>query len=473
MSNALKHLPPVHELLKHQQISEYIIKDEIPAALIKEWIQEAVDEVRSAIQKEDRTWDQASREKISTWILDQVERRVNSGSIYSLKPVLNGTGTVLHTNLGRARLSDRALAHVHNTSKQYSTLEYNLEEGGRGSRLSLIESLLVKATGAEAAMAVNNNAAAVYMILRALTQDREVIVSRGELIEIGGSFRVSSIMEESGAKLVEVGTTNKTHLHDYESGLSENTAMMMKVHTSNFATVGFTQDVGIRELRSFRDEICPDVLVYEDLGSGSLFPYSQAGVGSEPVVRESLNDGADIVSFSGDKLLGGPQAGIICGKKDLIDKLKKHSLARVLRLDKLTLSALEATLFDYVYDPDSRNRIPALRDILKKETVIKDSVLNITEKLQTKETLTVKPAPSVSKVGGGTMPLEELPTWGLLVQKDGMSVNEVERYFRRTTPPLIVRVMEEGIFIDFRTISEDEEETVIELLNRLDTEQIF
>lgn len=470
MSNALKHLPSVRELLEKDELRNYSTNKNIPSALLKEWIQEAIDEVRSAILKGDKMWEHPSREKISLWILKQVDERVHSGSVYSLKPVLNGTGTVLHTNLGRARLSDRALAHVHNTSKQYSTLEYNLDEGKRGSRLSLIESLLIKATGAEAAIAVNNNAAAVYMILRALAQDKEVIVSRGELIEIGGSFRVSSIMEESGAHLVEVGTTNKTHIHDYEQGLTENTGMMMKVHTSNFAIVGFTKDVNSQELRSFRDETCPDVLLYEDLGSGSLFPYSEAGIGSEPVVRESLNRGADIVSFSGDKLLGGPQAGIICGKKELIDKLKKHSLARVLRLDKLTLSALEATLFDYVYDPDSRDRIPALRDILKREEAIKERVDHSADQLQNSDSLTVTVAPSVSKVGGGTMPVEELPTWGLMVKKQGVSVNGVERSLRNMVPPLIVRVMDDGVFIDFRTISEDEESKVIEHLSHLSNE---
>lgn len=470
MSQLLKHLPPVHELLTNPAIREAVEARQVPDGLLKEWLQNELSALREDVINNSEQFQEASRALFTSHIEAQIMERLKTGSFYSLRPVLNGTGTVLHTNLGRARLSERALKHVHDTSKHYSTLEYDLGAGGRGSRLSLVEGLLKQATGAEAAMAVNNNAAAVYMILRALANDHEVIVSRGELIEIGGSFRVSSIMEESGARLVEVGTTNKTHLPDYEDAITEQTAMIMKVHTSNFATVGFTADVGISDLTGMVKAKEQEVILYEDLGSGSLFPYSDEGIGDEPVVKQALAKGADIVSFSGDKLLGGPQAGIICGSKKLIDRLKKHSLARVLRLDKMTLAALEATLFDYVYDNQSRDLIPALRDIRKKEEEIKENAKSFMGTHNSYESLFIRLHPSVSKIGGGTMPLEERSTWGILVSKQGASPNQIEAFLRKQDPPLIARVMAEGVYIDFRTISSEEEKSVADHLKALDCE---
>lgn len=470
MTNQLRHLPPVHELITNPHIQRAAEAYRVPDGLLKEWLQDALNILRQQVINNNAEYQDASRTLFTSYIEEAVLRKMKEGSFYSLKPVLNGTGTVLHTNLGRARLSDRALQHVHRTSKHYSTLEYDLEAGGRGSRLSLIEGLLKKATGAEAAIAVNNNAAAVYMILRALANDQEVIVSRGELIEIGGSFRVSSIMEESGAKLVEVGTTNKTHVPDYEGAITEETAMIMKVHTSNFATVGFTADVSISDLRGMMNSKEQKIILYEDLGSGSLFPYSDEGIGDEPVVKQALANGADLVSFSGDKLLGGPQAGIICGSKELIDRLKKHSLARVLRLDKMTLAALEATLFDYIYDKQSRDLIPALRDIRKNEDEIQECVIAFVDTYNSYESLFIQVHPSVSKIGGGTMPLEERSTWGILVSKQGVSPNQTESFFRKQDPALIARVMQEGVFIDFRTISSEEEKIVADHLKALDAE---
>ena len=255
------------------------------------------------------------------------------------------------------------------TAQNYSNLEYKLQEGERGSRHSHVEALVKEITGAEAAMVVNNNAAAVYLVLRALAENKEVIVSRGQLVEIGGSFRISSIMEESGAKLVEIGTTNKTHLYDYENALHPETAIIMKVHTSNFKVIGFTKSVETEALIGLTQS-SENVIFYEDLGSGALFDFRKHGIGDEPVVREVIEMGADIVTFSGDKLLGGPQAGIIAGKKKIIDWLKKHQLARVVRVDKMTLAALEGTLIDYARGENSIQNIPTIRDLLVSIDVI-------------------------------------------------------------------------------------------------------
>ena len=352
----------------------------------------------------------------------------------------------------------------------YSNLEYNLERGVRGSRHSHVEELVKRLTGAEAAMVVNNNAAAVYIILRALASNKEVIVSRGQLVEIGGSFRISSIMEESGATLVEVGTTNKTHLYDYERALSEDTRMILKVHTSNFKVVGFTESVETEELAQLAS-LHEQVILYEDLGSGVLYDYRKHGIGNEPVVNEVLKMGADIVSFSGDKLLGGPQAGIIAGKKHLIEKLKKHQLARVLRVDKMTLAALEATLMQYSKGKDELMKIPVVADLLATADEIKQRTTRFLEELKKMTgSYEISIKPDISQVGGGTMPDVELPTYVASLQHKQLSASTVEHLLRtKHSPSIVVRIQKDVIQIDLRTVSKEEEEILLQALTSIES----
>jgi len=425
-------------------------------------VKKVVDQVRGQLLQNCWEGELPGSDKFIKSIFELTEKEIEKTFVYTLNKVINATGTILHTNLGRARLSKTAMSHVIETAQSYSNLEYVLEAGERGSRHDHVEALVKRLTGAESAMVVNNNAAAVFLILRALASEKEVIVSRGQLVEIGGSFRISSIMEESGAKLVEVGTTNKTHGYDYKGAIGPETAMLMKVHTSNFKVIGFTKSVDTEELVDMAREQ-EHVIVYEDLGSGALYDYGQHGIGDEPVVREVLKLGVDIVSFSGDKLLGGPQAGIIAGRKYLIDKLKKHQLARVLRVDKMTLAALEGTLLDYVRGEKAIQNIPVVRDLLATKSEIKERTFHFMEELSRRTTaFTLTAKESFSQVGGGTMPEVQLPTYVVAVKSEGISAEILARKLRtESEPPVIVRIQKDEILIDLRSVAREEEEDVI------------
>ncbi|MBR3261056.1 MAG: L-seryl-tRNA(Sec) selenium transferase, partial [Firmicutes bacterium] len=349
----LRLLPKIDDLLMDGWISSLIGR--VPREIVVDAVRDEVETLRSGIL--DGSITEASQMGLEN-ISDRITEKVNKLEIKSLRPVINATGVVLHTNLGRANLSEKALAQVISVANNYSTLEYDPEKGARGSRHSHVEDIIKKITGAEAAMAVNNNAAATMLVMAAIGRGREMIVSRGELVEIGGSFRIPDIMKESGAVLVEVGTTNKTRIGDYESQINENTAALLKVHTSNYRVIGFTEDASLRELRELGDKYGLPVIY--DMGSGLMTDLSEWGI-HEPVVKEGLKDGADVILFSGDKLLGGPQAGIIAGKKEYIDKMKSHPLARVVRVDKMTIAALEATLSEYADRERALKEIPVLR----------------------------------------------------------------------------------------------------------------
>src|SRR5690625_4785539 len=373
--------------------------------------------------------------------------------INSLQNVINATGVVLHTNLGRAPLARSAAEQIYNVATAYSTLEYDIKTGTRGSRHDIVERYITALTGAEAALVVNNNAAAVYFVLKAFAKGKEVIVSRGELVEIGGSFRISSIMEESGATLVEIGTTNKTHLADYEQALTEETALILKVHKSNFALIGFTEEVDTTDLRQLATK--RNVPIYEDLGSGTLFDFKSKQIGSEPTVQEKVRAGIDIISFSGDKLLGGPQAGIIVGKKQYIDQLKKHQLMRVLRVDKFTLASLEATL--KLYMNERIEEIPTIRAILADEETIYEKAYSFMEMLRKFDIpFQMEIVKGTSMVGGGTMPDVTLPTYVVKVFHETLSSETVARKLRDYSPPIVVRVKGDAVLLDFRTVSEEE-----------------
>ncbi|MDM5338234.1 L-seryl-tRNA(Sec) selenium transferase [Fictibacillus enclensis] len=450
----LRLLPSVHAVL--QQNDWEGGEKGIPASVIKKWVQEELDVLRLSLMNGSykEGWE---RKRFLAAVSAGVRKKMEINGAYTLKKVVNATGVVLHTNLGRARLSSAAVAHVLEAASSYTNLEYSLEQGTRGSRHDIIENQICDITGCEAAMVVNNNAAAVYMVLSALAKQKEVIVSRGELVEIGGSFRISSIMEESGAILKEVGTTNRTHLHDYASAIDEETAILMKVHTSNFKITGFTKTVFSQELLALKEQH-PELIVYEDLGSGSLFPFARYGIGEEPEIKRSIAAGLDLISFSGDKLIGGPQAGIIAGKSKWINQLKKHQLARVLRVDKLTLAALEATLLSY-HQEEAAREIPVIRDIIRAEEEIRVQAERIKEKLESVCECHIRKGHSM--VGGGTMPDVVLPTYIIEVTHPAFSAPELSRRLREQSVPVIVTVKNDCCHIDPRTVDEADEAALL------------
>lgn len=467
MKQFLRQLPAVHELQKDKRFLDLIEKHETDTEHFTLIIKEVLNDIRKDIVN--GKWN--GPEPGTSLFIDKFFELLDSAAAerfaFTLKRVINATGTILHTNLGRARLSENAIRHVMDTARNYSNLEYKLNEGERGSRHSHVETLVKEVTGAEAAMVVNNNAAAVYLIMSALARTKEVIVSRGQLVEIGGSFRISSIMEESGAHLVEVGTTNKTHLYDYENAINDNTGMIMKVHTSNFKIYGFSKTVETEELAQLSSKH-DHVVFYEDLGSGVLYDFSRHGIGDEPVVGDVLKMGADIVSFSGDKLLGGPQAGIIAGKKSLIDQLKKHQLARVVRVDKMTLAALEGTLMDYLKGEQGFLNIPTLRDLLVPLDELKDrSDRFIREINALNNGIIAVMAEGTSQVGGGTMPDVQLPTLLVTIRHPDISAEHIARKLRTEhSPAIVVRIQKEEVHIDLRTVTAEEESI---LLNAIKT----
>ncbi|HHY73348.1 MAG TPA: L-seryl-tRNA(Sec) selenium transferase [Bacillus bacterium] len=472
MKQFLRYLPPVHELQKSGAYEQLLQKYGISSSRLTNILQEQLNEIRQQFlhnkwQGEATQQDYTNKEYWTEQIFEKVEQAAEQFSQYYLKTVINATGTVLHTNLGRARLGEKQIEHVVQVAANYSNLEYKIAEGKRGSRHDIVEGLIQQVTGAEAAMVVNNNAAAVYLILRALAKDKEVIVSRGQLVEIGGSFRISAIMEESGAKLVEVGTTNKTHLHDYEKAITDETAMIMKVHTSNFKILGFTESVESKtlvEVKRKHDKI----IFYEDLGSGVLYDFKKHGIGEEPVVKDVIELGVDLVSFSGDKLLGGPQAGIIAGKRELIQKLKKHQLARVLRVDKMTFAALEATLKAYVMGENTLRDIPTLRDLLQTEVEIEARALKFEQlllKVCSEFRCTLEK--DFSQVGGGTMPDEKIPTVVAAIAHPTLTSEELAVQLRLFSPSIVARQKEEKVYLDFRTITDDEWPYIIEALQSI------
>lgn len=469
MKEFVRYIPPIHELQKDARFSTltqtYGIDTNEMSSILKNVVSTIREQLLSACWEGELPGSQPFIDEL----FQKIEYELKHVYQYTIKRVINATGTILHTNLGRARLSHNAMDHVIQAAQNYSNLEYKLAEGERGSRHAHVEELIKRLTGAEAAMVVNNNAAAVFLILRALAFQKEVIVSRGQLVEIGGSFRISSIMEESGAKLVEVGTTNKTHLYDFEKAISEDTAMIMKVHTSNFKVIGFTKSVETSDLVDLANRHT-SVIFYEDLGSGALYDYSQHGIGEEPVVSDILNQGVDIVSFSGDKLLGGPQAGVIAGKKILIDQLKKHQLARVLRVDKMTLAALEGTLLDYSKGTTATQTIPVVRDLLATKKMLQIRTNQFIDRLtQQSSGYTVTSKESTSQVGGGTMPDVELPTVVVHIKSESMSV-ETLAYRLRTenTPPIVARIQKEELLLDLRTVTVEEADMIIDALVSLD-----
>lgn len=453
----LRELPAVHHFTHDEQLLEWVRQNDFSEGLLNHVVKETINTVRQQIIK-------GQIEQISfSLVLEKIKNTLMKTRQGNLRPVINGTGVILHTNLGRAVLSEAAIKQMTEVAMGYSNLEYRIEEGKRGSRHDHMEDLIRRLTGAESAMVVNNNAAAVYLILREVAKDKEVIVSRGQLVEIGGSFRVSEIMRESGALLREVGTTNKTHLRDYEQAIHENTALLLKVHTSNFAISGFTQTVSVEELSALGQK--HGIPIYEDLGSGVLYDLRKHGIGEEPIISDSIRQGADLVSFSGDKLLGGPQVGVIAGKKKWIDRLKKNQLARVLRVDKVTLAALEATLRQYLDPQKAIHTIPTLRDMLMPLDKLREKAETFRHHLSD---FHIEIKEEQTEVGGGSLPGVLLDTIAASISHPAYSAHIIERKLREGTPAIIGRVTKDQYLLDFRTIHEREIPELVEAVrNRL------
>jgi seryl-tRNA(sec) selenium transferase len=441
-----RNIPKVDTLLENESIQRMI---EIAGRnLVMDVIREEIEKLREFIA---RSEDEEEITKRTNHLIEAVGETLDYMHTPNMKMVVNGTGTILHTNLGRAPISQEHMDKVYATATWYSNLEYDIEQGKRGERYSHFEKILCRITGAEAAMAVNNNAAAVMLILNAMAKNGEVIVSRGELVEIGGKFRIPDVMEQSGATLVEVGTTNKTHYADYEDAISEDTKAILKVHTSNYRIVGFTNTVSMEELTPLREKY--KVPLIEDLGSGMLIDLSKYGLTYEPTVQDALKNGADIVCFSGDKLLGGPQAGIIVGKRKYIEQMKKNQLTRALRIDKFTAAALEAVLLEYLSEEKAIQNIPTLRMITKSVETIEKEAEEIREILiAAKLPLEISIETCESQIGGGSMPLERLESRGLILKPTNMSVSKLENRMRRMPLPLITRIVNDTILIDVRTV---------------------
>ncbi len=400
-------------------------------------------------------------------LLAHIEMTVAAMHTPNMCMVINGTGTILHTNLGRAPIGHEHMRRLTAIATGYSNLEYNLEAGHRGERYSHFEKLLCKITGAEAAMAVNNNAAAVMLILSSLAKGGEVVVSRGELVEIGGKFRIPDVMEQSGATLIEVGTTNKTHFDDYENAITQDTKALLKVHTSNYRIVGFTESVGIDELIPVAKE--HGIPVIEDLGSGVLIDLSKYGITYEPTVQDSIAKGADVVCFSGDKLLGGPQAGIIIGRKKYIDMMKKNQLTRALRIDKFTAAALEMVLQEYLSEEKAIKNIPVLRMITCPLEEVEWEAEDLCKLLQEKDlSAELECVPCESQIGGGSLPLERIPSRAVAIHPKKISAAELEERMRHLPVPVIPRIVNDTVLLDVRTIERRFFKVLADQLRELD-----
>jgi L-seryl-tRNA(Ser) seleniumtransferase len=449
---ALRMLPGVDHILGLTRTQLFF--ENIPKTVIINSIRETLESRRNSILTADLSF---REEGLSDdRIIELIKAAVKNAMALNLRHLVNATGVVVHTNLGRSLLTKEVIENIAVIAGGYSNLEYDLDAGRRGSRYSNIEDILCEISGAPAAMVVNNNAGAVLLCLDTISRGREVIVSRGELVEIGGSFRIPDVMAKSGGILKEVGTTNRTHMKDYENSINDNTALLLKVHRSNYSVIGFTAEVSLKELVELGNR--HDRPVMEDLGSGTFIDFSNYGLVKEPTVQESVAAGADVVTFSGDKLLGGPQAGIIVGKKYILEQIKKNPLARALRIDKLTLAALEATVCLYRDEAKAVLRIPTLRMLTMDINEIEQRASKLMENLKEIDAsrLRIDIIELSSKAGGGALPLQELPSKCLMIQIEGLSANTLEINMRKNSPPIIGRIEDDAFIIDPRTLQDDD-----------------
>ena len=450
----LRKIPSVDEFLSRPQIVDLLKVH--PRHVVIEAIRKGLGRLRDDILREQdlSQFEEAffSFETLYPLFQKEIDLQIQP----RLRRVINATGVVIHTNLGRAPLHASAIKHLMEVSKAYSNLEYDLELGERGDRYTHIEETLCRLSGAESALVVNNNAGAVLLVLNTLAEGKEVIVSRGELVEIGGAFRIPDVMKRSGALLREIGTTNRTHFNDYQKAIGPHTALLLKVHTSNFRVMGFTSEVSLQDLVQLgREHQLP---VVDDLGSGCLIDLTRYGLEKEPTVQETIKTGVDAVTISGDKLLGGPQAGIILGKKKILDLFKVNPLTRALRIDKLTLAALESTLLLYFDERKAMEEIPTLRMLSLDTRKLKRRGKRLLKRLSgmKNDKMTFSLKEDVSQVGGGALPLQELPTLVVAVKPLDFSVNSLEESLRKGDPPIISRISKEELILDMRTVFDEE-----------------
>ncbi len=451
----LRSLPGVDYMI--EQINARGLFENTPKSVVMQSIRTVIHALRRDILDGDPHTAPESLDDAA--VLARVTAAVATATAFHLVRTINATGVVVHTNLGRSLLAREAAANMLGIGCNYSNLEFDLNAGKRGSRYSNVADILCEISGAEGAMVVNNNAGAVLICLETLARGRQVVVSRGELVEIGGAFRIPDVMAKSGGVLREVGTTNRTHPVDYENAIAQDTALLLKVHTSNYAVVGFTTAVSLNDLVAIGRKY--HLPVMEDLGSGTFIDFSRYGLMREPTVQESLAAGVDVVTFSGDKLLGGPQAGIILGKKEIIDQIRKNPINRALRIDKLTLAALESTLRLYRDREKAVQRIPTLRMLLGPLSQIEARgarLVSMLEQLDPK--LQVDMLDCSSKAGGGSLPLLELPSKCVALKTAGMSVGRFEKKMRGATPPVIGRIEDNFFIMDMRTVQDDELELI-------------
>ena len=444
----LRKIPKIDEMLLDGRL--VFLLEKYPRAVIVDELRSIIDNIRKGILADEITELPSIDE-----ILTILEEKTGANNQFSLRRVINATGVVLHTNIGRACLSDKVCEHIKEIAGHYSTLEYDLKKGARGSRHDHVEKIICKITGTEAAMVVNNNAAATMLCLAALAKDKEVIVSRGELVEIGGSFRIPEIMEQSGAILKEVGATNKTHVKDYRKAYNpETTGVLLKVHTSNYRVLGFTQEVTLEEMVELGKEM--NLPVVYDMGSGLMVDLSRYGV-EEPSALVAIKTGIDLILFSGDKLLGGPQMGILAGKKELVDKMKAHPLARAFRVDKMTLIGAEAVFREYLDLKQVQETNPVLKMITASPESLKEKAEKLKAAIETAAPDFVCEVETCEdSVGGGSAPTSVLKGYSLKVTSEKFTAEKIERQLRKQKMPVIVTVYHEQVHLHVRTISEEE-----------------
>jgi L-seryl-tRNA(Ser) seleniumtransferase len=456
----LRNLPSVAELLETLSLKPLV--DRVSHNVVVDGVRSFLDDLREDLRNASEEGSLPDAAELA----ERIARRILQGEQSSLKPVINATGILLHTGLGRAPLAEAAIEEMIVIARDYASVELNLTTGRRSQRIEAVENLLCELTGAEAAAVVNNNAGATMLALAAVASGQEVLVSRGQLIEIGGSYRLPTIMETSGATLREVGTTNKTHLKDYESAIGENTAALMRVHPSNFFVAGFTASVSLDELVKLGKK--HQLPVIDDIGSGALVDLASYGIRDEPIAAECVAAGADLVLFSGDKLLGGPQSGIIVGKGKLIDRIRSHPMARALRVDKITLAALGATL-RLLRDPaGAAAQIPLLQLLSTSEENLKNRAERIAVQLEASELVaTAQAVEDETYLGGGSVPTQQIKTWCIAVEPSCISIDKLCERLRTGSPAIICRVQKARLLVDLRSVLPRQDRAIVEAFHQL------
>jgi L-seryl-tRNA(Ser) seleniumtransferase len=445
---ALRQIPPVNDILQSPEFGELRPLLQTPFGM--SILEEVMSQVRRDLTSSANV---VARAQLTKQIATETASRIADLLKPSLRRVINASGVVLHTNLGRAPISSQAIDHLRHVAAGYSNLEFDVADGARGKRDTHIERLMQRLLDCEAAIVVNNNAAAVLLVLNTFGEGGEVIASRGEQVEIGGSFRIPEIMAKSGARLREVGATNRTRIKDYEKAINENTRLLLRVHPSNFRMIGFTERPTLEQFVSLGRK--KNIPTFEDMGSGCLYDLKAAGINDEPVVSESIRAGVDIICFSGDKLLGGPQAGIIAGKRIHVERVRQNPLFRALRVDKLTIAVLESVLLSYL--SGRKEDIPIWRMLTASESELQGRA----ESFARRAGSIAKAVPLSSIVGGGSAPEVYLPSWGVVFKVDRMSAAELEKQLRAADPPVIVRIENDQVVLDLRTVFPDEEEKLL------------